>query len=90
MLFLAGVFRKPINIALGAKFSKVGFNGFVIPHNKIDKRDTEFKNFSKQEIFKLNFSPQNVMLNQENQVAYNPGPISPPRMNLEFEEHVPV
>ena len=30
------------------------------------------------------------MLNQDNQVTYNPGPISPPRMNLEFEEHVPV
>ena len=68
----------------------MGFNGFVIPHNKIDKWDTQFKNFSKQELAKLNFSPQNVMLNQDNQVTFNPGPISPPRMNLEFEETVPV
>ena len=88
-LFLAGVFRKPISVN-SVKFSKAGFNGFFIPHNKVDKWDTQFKNFSKQELAKLNFFPQNVILNQDNEVTFNPGPISPHRMNLEFEETVPV
>ena len=42
------------------------------------------------EVFKLNFAPQNIMLNQDNQVAYNAGSVSPPRMNFQFEDHIPV
>merc|ERR1712105_516074 len=52
--------------------------------------DTKFRSFSKEEMFKLNFAPQNIMLNQDNQVAFNPGPVSPPQMNFEFEDQIPV
>ena len=34
-LFFAGFFRKPIGVN-SMKFSKAGFNGFVLPHNKVD------------------------------------------------------
>merc|ERR1712236_148503 len=61
-----------------------------IPHAKIDNMHTKFRSFSKEEMFKLNFAPHNIMLNQDNQVAFNPGPVSPPRMNFEFEDHIPV
>ena len=30
------------------------------------------------------------MLTQDNQVIYNPGPVSPPRMDLTFEDQIPV
>merc|ERR1712208_153191 len=83
-------FRNPIDYSVGASFSKVGFNGFVIPHPKVDNMDTKFRRFSKEEMFKLNFAPQNIMLNQVNQVAFNPEPVSPPQMNFEFEDQIPV
>ena len=56
-LFLAGVFRSPIEHSLGAHFSKVGVNGFVCPHSQVDNTDTKFRHFSKREVFDLNFSP---------------------------------
>merc|ERR1711936_425463 len=68
----------------------MGFNGFVIPHAKIDNMDIKFRSVLKEEVFKLNFAPQNIMLNQVNQVAFNPDPVSPPRMNFEFEDQIPV
>merc|ERR1712082_365680 len=89
-MFMSGVLRNPIDYSVRGSFSKVGFNGFVIPHAKIDNMDTKFRSFSKEEVFKLNFTPQNIMLNQDNQVAFNPGPVSPPRMNFKFEDHIPV
>ena len=61
---MAGTFRNPIDYSVGASFSKVGFNGFVIPHPKVHNMDTKFRRFSKEEMFKINFAPQNVMLNQ--------------------------
>ena len=89
-MFFAGVFRSPINHIPGAYFSKVGVNGFVCPHGMVDDTDTKFRHYRKREVFDLNFSPQNIMLTPDNQVHYIPGPVSPPRMDLSFEEDIPV
>ena len=75
-MFLAGVFRSPINHNPGANFSKVGVNGFVCPHGKVDEADTNFKYYTQKQVFELNFSPQNVM---PNQVHYIHGSVSPPK-----------
>ena len=56
----------------------------------VDDTDTKFRHYTKREVFDLNFSPQNIMLTSDNQVHYIPGPVSPPRMDLSFEEDIPV
>ena len=89
-MFLAGVFRSPINHIPGAYFSKVGVNGFVCQHGMVEPTDTNFKHYTPRQIFDLNFSPQNVMLTPDNQVHYIPGPVNPPRMDLSYEEEIPV
>merc|ERR1712208_103023 len=89
-LFMARTFRNPIDHSVGASFSKVGFNSFVIPHPKVHNMDTKFRRFSKEEMFKINFAPQNVMLNQENEIEFNPEAVSPPRMNFEYEDQIPI
>ena len=61
-MFFAGVYISPINHVPGAYFSKVGVNGFVCPHGRVDETDTNFKHYSPKEIFDLNFTPQNVEL----------------------------
>ena len=52
--------------------------------------DTKFRRFSQEEMFKINFAPQNVMLNQENEIEFNPEAVSPPRMNFEYEDQIPI
>ena len=53
----------------------------------MDEADTNFKYYTQKQVFELNFSPQNVI---PNQVHYIPGPVSPPRMYLSYEEEIPV
>ena len=65
----------------------MGLNWFVCPHGKVDEADTNFKYYTPKRVFELNFSPQNVM---PSQVHYIPGPVSPPRMDLSYEEEIPV
>ena len=57
---------------------------------EFDETNTNFKQYSPKEIFDLNFSPQNVVLRPDNQVHYIPGPVSPPRMDLSYEEEIPI
>ena len=89
-LFFAGFYISPINHVPGAYFSKVGVNGFVCPHGRVDETDTNFKHYSPKELFDLNFTPQNVELRPGTQVHYIPGSVSPPRMDLSYEEEIPV
>ena len=89
-MFFAGVYISPINHVPGAYFSKVGVNGFVCPHGRVDETDTNFKHYSPKELFDLNFTPQNVELRPDTQVHYIPGSVSPPRMDLSYEEEIPI
>ena len=41
-------------------------------------------------MFHINFSPQNIPLDENNQVPYTTEPVSPPRMNFEYEDTIPV
>ena len=75
-LFLAGVFRKPRSNQAG-HFSKASFIGFALPHTKMEAWDTEYRYIPKQDLARATFNTQNVALNQNNEVKFEDGPVSP-------------
>merc|ERR1712082_271531 len=85
-LFLAGVYKKANPIQHVSLNSKASFNGFSLPHNKMDDLDTEYRYLSKCEFISSTFVPQNVILNRITDLD-SKGGISPPHIDLTWEQN---
>ena len=93
-LFLAGVYVAPTFADLMANNCTKGkFNGFVLPHTQVSQADTRYRPYSHQQLYEANFVVQNVLLPTEDSVVDDENislPASPPRMDPEWEEELPV